>query len=289
LSTLTKVLIVLLTLFSIFLCGIVVTYVASANNYKVAYENLLATTDALKENVSTLKRQLNEQVAAAQQMVDEMKSKISELEIAKTKLQIDVANKERSCSVLQERVNSWTGVVKGFKQAISDMEESLKLTRKEMDNLRGQQVDARKKLGEVTARLNEKMVELDALSAEKRRLLEEKTLLEKRLSELEKKVGATGVVTKPVTPLKDVVRLAPEPTRQVELKGLVTDVNLKNHLVAISIGTADGVKEGMRFHITRADTFICDVLITDVDTEMAAGVIERIVQPPKIGDNVSTW
>ena len=33
-STLTKVLIVLLTVFSIFLCGIVVTYVANADNQK---------------------------------------------------------------------------------------------------------------------------------------------------------------------------------------------------------------------------------------------------------------
>ena len=37
-STLTKVLIVLLTVSSILLCGIVATYVASANNYKEMYE-----------------------------------------------------------------------------------------------------------------------------------------------------------------------------------------------------------------------------------------------------------
>ena len=39
-STLTKVLIVLLTIASIFLCGIVVTYVASAENYKDKWQTL---------------------------------------------------------------------------------------------------------------------------------------------------------------------------------------------------------------------------------------------------------
>ncbi len=37
-STLTKILIVLLSLFSIFLCGAVVTYVATATNFKNALE-----------------------------------------------------------------------------------------------------------------------------------------------------------------------------------------------------------------------------------------------------------
>ena len=37
LSTLTKVLVVLVSLISIFLCGIVVTYVANSSNYKELY------------------------------------------------------------------------------------------------------------------------------------------------------------------------------------------------------------------------------------------------------------
>jgi hypothetical protein len=44
----------------------------------------------------------------------------------------------------------------------------------------------------------------------------------------------------------------------------------------------------MKFHVTRGDEFICDVLIVNVDTEKAVGVLELVQQSPKVGDNAST-
>ena len=44
----------------------------------------------------------------------------------------------------------------------------------------------------------------------------------------------------------------------------------------------------MVFHVTRGDEFICDVIVTDVDTNKAAGVLELKLGQPKIGDTVST-
>ena len=77
-------------------------------------------------------------------------------------------------------------------------------------------------------------------------------------------------------------------TKDIGLKGLVTAVDLKNSMASISIGTADGVKEGMTFHVTRGNTFICDILIIEVDVEMAIGVLDLVVQQPRVGDNAST-
>ena len=45
-STLTKILIVLLTVSSVFLCGVMVVYVATTNNYKQKYKDLRAERDA---------------------------------------------------------------------------------------------------------------------------------------------------------------------------------------------------------------------------------------------------
>ncbi len=59
-------------------------------------------------------------------------------------------------------------------------------------------------------------------------------------------------------------------------------------MVSISIGSADGVREGMKFHATRGDAFLYDILIIDVDTEEAVGVLELIQEQPRVGDNVST-
>jgi len=69
-------------------------------------------------------------------------------------------------------------------------------------------------------------------------------------------------------------------------------VDLKNLLAEISIGAADGVKKGMRFHATRDSKFICDVVVLDVEPDKALGWLELLQdQPqdkPKAGDAVST-
>ena len=76
--------------------------------------------------------------------------------------------------------------------------------------------------------------------------------------------------------------------KDIALQGLVKKVDLKNSMASISIGSADGVKEGMKFHVTRGDKFLCDILIIDVDAEEAVGVLELVQQQPKVGDSVST-
>ena len=59
-STLTKVLIVLLTVASIFLCGVVVTYVASANNYKEMWEGRRDSEVRANRRAENAANELNE-------------------------------------------------------------------------------------------------------------------------------------------------------------------------------------------------------------------------------------
>ena len=44
----------------------------------------------------------------------------------------------------------------------------------------------------------------------------------------------------------------------------------------------------MRFHVTRGDEFICDILILDVEVEKAVGILEMVQDRPKVGDNATT-
>ena len=72
-STLTKVLIVLLTVASIFLCGIVVTYVASAENYKEMYDQRASSERRAKQQ----KDQITEEWNAAKAKMDEERTKLN--------------------------------------------------------------------------------------------------------------------------------------------------------------------------------------------------------------------
>jgi len=290
LSTLTKVLIVLLTLSSIFLTGIVVTYVSTTENYKLLYEEEKANSQAIMGKNAALIRQRNEQTVAHQQLVDNLNEKIQQLQIEKNQLQTKLSNTERSRVELEERISGYAAVISGFNQTVSDMDQSLRLARTELDKLREQRATDRQYLNEITATLDEKIVELESLEAERRRLLEEKVTLE---SLIEQFVGSTGEEVEkpqPVTQPKDKASAAWPTTDQVSLQALVSNVDMKNSLATISIGSADGVREGQRFHVIRGDLFVCDILVTDVEPDQAAGVLELVQYQPRIGDNaVTNW
>jgi chromosome segregation ATPase len=290
LSTLTKVLIVLLTLSSIFLAGIVVTYVSTSDNYKNLYEEEKANSQAITAKNAALTKQRNEQTAAQQRLVDNLNDKIQNLQIEKNQLQAKLSNIERSRAELEDRISGYAAVISGFNQTVSDMAQSLRLARTELDNLREQRATDRKYLNEITATLDEKIVELESLEAERRRLLEEKVTLENWLEQYSGQTDKETEKFQPVTPVKDKASAAWPTTDQVSLQALISNVDLKNSLATISIGSADGVREGYRFHITRGDTFVCDILITDVEPDEAAGVMELVQLQPRIGDNaVTNW
>jgi len=138
--------------------------------------------------------------------------------------------------------------------------------------------------------VTEKTAIIDQLETEKRRLTEDKADLQNRMDKL-LQTGSRAVMpaAQPVTQEKGpVTAVTPMPTQSVSLKAKITEVDTKSNMATISIGTADGVKEGMKFHVTRGDEFICDLLIISVDTDKAAGAIELMQQMPKVGDNTAT-
>jgi len=289
LSTLTKILIVLLTISSIFLCGIVVTYVANADNYRQRYSKREAKVDSLGEKVKHLTKQLNENIAKNQQREKELNNEIASLEKKANELQGNLKNVEREKAGLVQKVNSLASITENFSETTDKQRQLFENTFAELKKLKAERIKERKELNETTATLVEKMAIIEVLQAENKRLLEEKSELQNRLDRRLLPFGKVTVPPVPVTPEKSKVRLAMPAAGDIALKGRVTAVDLKNSMAEISIGTTDGVKESMKFYVTRGDEFICEILILDdIEAERAVGVLELVQQQPRVGDSVST-
>jgi cell shape-determining protein MreC len=288
LSPLTKILIVLLTLSSIFLCGIVVTYVANTDDYKRQYNDLRADRDSLSRKAKDLTKQVNEKIDQKKQLEDRLNKEIASLKAEMSRLQGELSAAEREKSVLLQKVNNWASITKDFSETTDKQGRLLKNTLDELKEAQAERIKERKELNETTTALVEKMAVIEALEAENKRVLEEKTELQSRLDRFLQPVGKVAAAPVPVTRRKAAARPIGPVVRDIDLRGLVTAVDFKNSMASISIGTADGVKEGMKFHVTRGDEFLCDILIIDVDTEEAVGILELVQQQPRVGDNVST-
>jgi hypothetical protein len=283
LSTLTKILVVLLSLFAVFLCGMVVSYVGSSNNYKSLYDSERLARQAVQAENLSLTDRYNEQATKTKELESKKALEIQSLEERNNQLVSKLQNAERLGQEYQVRAESWKGVLSGFEQSVASMLESLKLTRDQLEIARSQNITNQKDITQITASLYEKIVELERLQADRRRILEQKTELENQASQ---PGGGTGAaIPGPVTQIPGPARPTAIMTA-LEIQGLIMEVD--QSLVTLSVGTADGVSKGMVFHVTRGDQFLCDILVTDVDVNKCAGVLEMVQQRPKVGDTVAT-
>ena len=265
-----------------------VTYVANADNYRQKYNDLKSERDSLSRKVNDLTKQINEKIEQKKWMEDRLSSEIASLKAKLSETQGNLNAAERERALLLQKVNSFASIVEGFSQTNDQQGLLLKNTLEELSKTQAEQIKQRKALGETSGRLLEKMAIIDTLEANKKRLVEERTELQSKLDRFLQPLGKVAALPIPVTPKISKAKPAEVTAADITLQGLVTAVDLKNKMAGISIGTANGVREGMKFHVTRGDEFICDVLIIDVDIEEAVGVLELVQQQPKVGDNVST-
>ena len=289
-STLTKVLIVLLTLSSIFLCGIVVTYVANAENYRQMYNRLRVEKDAAVENEQNAKKQFNELQNQTKEEKDKLNNEIAALDREKGELGTKLKEAERQVAALIEEAGKWKAITRDFTDTNEKQRQLLENTLAKLKTIEAEQIQSDKELNETTASLIEKMAIIGDLEKQSKQLLEEKTALQNELDKLLQRTGKAVAVPQPVTTIKEKAQVAP-PTIDISLNGLIAAVDLENSLAEISIGAANGVKQNMTFHVTRGNKFICDIVILDVEPEKAIGTLELMEvtkEQPQAGDNVST-
>lgn len=286
-STLTKILIVLLTLSSIFLCGIVVTYVANAEDYKQKNRVLRTSLDTARENERGANDRSKECIAKSQRLETKLNNQIAALNVKIRKVENDLTNTGREKAKLLQELTGFASEVETANQTAALQTRLFENAQNELKEAKTDQEKKRKELSDITTELNEQLAIKAILEADVRRLQEEKVQLQSKLDRFLRQFGKETVPPRPVTPKKTVVRPAPPVARKIGLNGLVTAVDLKNSVAEISIGAAHGVRKDMRFYVIRGDEFICEIRIHHVDTERAVGELRLVQKQPSVGDNVT--
>ena len=278
-STLTKTLAVLLSVSAIFLCGAVFIYVAKTNDVKADYDQIKLDYKVLQDSKNVAVSSMNEQKLQYQQQIDSLKNTVAELNATTEKAMIELKNAQNTSVKWQDRVNSLSGLVQNFEQTISEMHTSLESTRQILQQEQAKNLKLSNMLNEKTTALDEHIVKVMSLESEKRRLIEQKAAIEELLNNKQ----ATAVQA--VTQVKDfAMPVGNQPYAPVT--GLVSGVG--SSLVSVSVGSSDGIEVGTKLHVTRGSNFVCDIVITDVDVDKAAGTVQLKNSEPKVGDTVST-
>ena len=287
-STLTKILIVLLTVSSIFLCGIVVTYVGTATNYKKQWEqrrsninSLTEQKEALEEDVNRLNETISNNATTHSSRIDALTDEIKQLTTERDKYKIDFEN-------AQTRLENNASVVSNNLQTVALNAQMLKEAQTKVADLENTKRTNEANINDLTERIMAQDATLEQNSAEIKRLTELNAQLQNQLDQNMQQVGKTAVMPAAVTQIPGPAQPVP-PVTDLDLEGVISEVKANDSLASISIGSANGVKQGMVFHVIRSDKYICDIVVFSTDADQASGYFDLVSEDiPRAGDIVKT-
>lgn len=287
----------MLTISSIFLCGIVVTYVSHAQNYKEAFEEQQNNATLAQNSEAQTKKEWEKAKKDYQNDVDQLNAQIAQLKTKTDILTSDYKQAKMEKVALDQKVQSWVSMIQQLSETNEDLTKQVASYVENFKLAETEQMKLGKKLEETITELLAKQSIIGSLEADKKAFEQDIAQLRTKLDSYLQQRGAETALYVPITPRADIVMVrdplgavTPPAEKPIGLKSTITNIDTGNSLAEISLGSAHGVREGMRFFVTRQQKFICVIEIIDVEPEKAIGQIKQ-VQPgfqPQRGDSVVT-
>lgn len=265
-TTAAKIFVVLLVLFSVAFSMVTVTFVVQQSNWKQlaldfrsAYQAARVEASSVQALAKTTEVQLQGQIHRLNGQIEQLNGKLNEV-------QVQLESKDSELVQLKSDRDS----------AQTQAERSAQL--QELDKKRADRMEQRnRELNEQTTELQKRNLDLDRrvqeltqqvtiLDEQNRALKEQRYALEQQLAAIQKggKAGA------PV-PAQEVAAgaVGPATPAAVPIKGRVLEVS--GTIASISVGSADGVTEGMSFIVYRGSNYLGKIRITTIEPNRSGG------------------
>ena len=285
-STLTKIFVVLLVVFSIAFTMSTISFVAQTANWRELAEgyrleaqttdthlrNVLASTAA---EIASNRDAINAHIARCKDLEAKHQDALEEV----GELQAELAAARSEVSSLQATAGLLAGELRVGQAGWTEQ-------RKQRDDLERRSLELERRNLDLSERVNEQTARLQVMQRDQRHLMEQLHLLEEQnraLGQYRERLRAGDLSAlaeggeEAVTPLT--------PLSGSPIRGHVIEVS--GELATVSVGSADGVTEGMLFVIYRGLDYIGDLRISAVEPDQAAGKIVRSRGTPRVGDKVA--
>lgn len=279
-NVLTKICVVVLLVLVLLACPVFITQATLAPNYRDAYERQFRRNEALVMNnrlktllAERLVAEINQRTQAANETQGELTRQVENLIAAQTRLQAENA---------QLRAD--------YKKISGEMSDLRLLGKQNIERrvlLTNQLGETRKELDKVYKMYRRTEDLLMQARAEVERLEKVARVLRERLVELEEQIREKDEI---IVKLKaggakggEEAGPAMPPPR---ITGTVDSV--RGDLIGVNIGSAKGLKPGMRLIIYRGAEFVAHLGVQEVDVNAAAGVVSDKRLDPIVGDKVTT-
>ncbi|MFW6154087.1 MAG: hypothetical protein ACOC95_02625 [Planctomycetota bacterium] len=278
-NTLTKILIVALSLLCIVAAVLFIQFSVGQPKYKQAYlsqreacaaaeakaREQIALANQAKEALDTLARQKEQRELQAAERIDALNSESARLK----------AENER----LTSRQEALSARLVGLEASVGKQTQ--------MNDLLSQQLDERtatvQSLTDQYRRTTLQAQELGRdLETARQNVAVKAGLLaaaESKILELEQRLARAGTGTQ---------MGEPAPTPATVIKGRVRAVDAAHQVAELNVGSADGVQEGMRFVLYRGTDFVGELEVAQVEANNCAGLLSKVQMQPQPQDKATT-
>jgi hypothetical protein len=284
---LTKVFIVILTVFAIAFSMLVIQYTLHANNYRRLAEE--SQGDAIQANGIARAQKEAQEILKANlgKTVLDQKDQIEKLRADYDKLagEVETVKNERLLAINQ---------VAALEGNLGNLTRMFAALSAERDQLQDQLTEARKQVAALQqenfqlAGTNQTL-DLEKQLSEKttRRLTEINFQLDETVKTLRARLQASGtgvgVETSALPSGETAAPVAEQPSAVI--RGKIIDI--RDMYASISIGAAHGVKPGMDMIVFRGSQYLGKLKITKVLPDQSAGELEQIQGNIRAGDDVA--
>ena len=284
-SILTKVMVLLVSVMVLFLCGVVTVFVANTHDYKSAWESEKTKSHAAQVTAVVAEEALKRGLARRDALVQILNSNILALELENARLLRDWETTRQEKSLSDSTSATAIQTMQSLRETIQDMYTGQTAIQKGLDEAFGKMTAARVQVVDLRRELNRERVRADSLDSLSRQRLEKIYEIENENSQIRARLEQVKVASSKWVPDGDVGQVAVG-LSGVPIRGQITEV--REGLASISVGSAAGVRKGMKFLVYRDAQYMGDLQISHVESSESAGlvVLERgsIVR----GDSVTT-
>ncbi len=280
-STLTKILVVILVLLAIAHSAILLAYLSQQQPWKelaLGHAEQIEKLRAEFQSNNLANTQIQEQLRREKQA---LKDQLAATDILLIQANTDLTN-------LQFKLGKLTTANDTFRQRLANFDDSLKRAQKARDYAQthlGRAQDTASKLKAENTELENSVSELTRdlkiRNTELRRQKEQIASLQDQIRKASDRTTAQIPTTVAVQPVPVMARRS--------INGKIIDVTPDNKIAVVNVGSIAGVAEGTKFTIFDHEyEYVGDLLITRVFRDRSLGTIVMSAKPVRLGNQVST-
>ena len=283
-STLTKILVVLLAVFCIAFTMASISFVAQTNEWKALAEGYQQEAHAADTAVRNVLASSAAQMGMDRDAINAHIQRIQELQSRLLDAQQEIADRKAELVQTRAQVASLEGTVRTLTGELKVGQAGWTQQRQQREQLEQRNIELEKRNLDLNGRVNEQTAQLLVLRQQQRQLEQQIHMVRSAQRAGAAQPGAPGVVTPAGVAGPDAVPLA-SPVAASPIRGHITDIS--GSLATISVGAADGVAEGMVFVIYRGLDYVGDLKISVVEPDRSAGRVMGAAGSPRVGDEVA--